>query len=415
MPLNTIRLLRERAILTLRRWAYHGPFAKLGQSILRRAGQFPAKTLQYSEGSGERIILAGPSPYEVEIPCHVGKKARIISGDFPPLQAHIVSDAHVSVYSSGILCDDRLLLPSSVVRARDRVSTPSAGLFYLNQNISIGRLSTTKRLPEAIHIGGAGAFNWYHFILEILPKIWLCQRLPREFEGLPLLVPDECHRIPSFAEALALVANDRPIIYMKNGELFSVERLVFFDEISVGPFNMYPGHWPQAEDYGQHTSLLSEFLDEFRAMVLAGSTNGSSGDRIFLTRPGVRRDYNQDELLTLAKGHGFEPLTPEGLPLAAQARAFNAADLIIGGSGAAWVGMVFCKRPMRGLSWLPPEYSQFCSYASLARLRGHQLEFLEARPNQKFRSTGEAYNMPYSVSPIKFQRALQCFTGEGSQ
>jgi hypothetical protein len=137
-----------------------------------------------------------------------------------------------------------------------------------------------------------------------------------------------------------------------------------------------------------------------------------SGRRIFLKRPGERRNYNQDELIEIARRYGFEPVTPELLSLQDQATTFAEASAVIGPSGAAWVGMIFREQPLLGLSWLPLPYEYFCSYSALANLIGHRLEFIVTRTQQVLRSTGEAYMAEYQVCPVEFENALKNMTSD---
>lgn len=172
-------------------------------------------------------------------------------------------------------------------------------------------------------------------------------------ETWPLLVPDECLRSSSFGAALKLFSRDRPIHTVARGTIVRVERLVVLDDISHGPFNLQKGHWPQTSDYSQHDACLRDYLNQLRSSLLLGSPIQHPARRIFLVRPGVRRTYNQDEIVTIARRYGFEPHAPEILPLADQARLFSGAEMVLGASGAAWVGMSFCQKPARFLSWLP--------------------------------------------------------------
>lgn len=117
-----------------------------------------------------------------------------------------------------------------------------------------------------------------------------------------------------------------------------------------------------------------------------------------LTRPGVRRNFNQSELVNIASRYGFEAVSPETLSLEEQAETFASASHVIGPSGAAWVGMIFNESGIRGLSWLPGVYKEFCGYSALAKLLGHQLVFIEAHPSRELKTTGDAYIFPYRVS-----------------
>lgn len=330
----------------------------------------------------------------------------------PKLQAHVLRSAIVSAYTSGIVCGDRLALPDDVREGQHRVMTDNDNLFHFEPGHSVRYKYPCTKLKNAIFIGGSGAYNWYHFVIEILPKALLAQMLPAAYADYPLVVPEECRSIPSFAEVLAIFAGGRETTYLPKGKYLQVEELIAFDEVSTGPDNVKVGFWPEVGDYSQHDDFMRTYVDALRAALLPDHhAQANNAKRIFLIRPGVRRNYNQDALVEIATKYGFEPHDPSGLSLAAQAQLFASAEMIVGPSGAAWVGMAFRQDPAQFLSWLPAEYQQFCSYASLAAILGHEMRFLETIPDRPLKWSGDAYTGGYQLAPEPFERALQHMTG----
>lgn len=393
--------------------ACHGPIVFIAQLILRRRNWQPVEIHELTEATSDAsLMLAETGPYEVEAPRWIGKTPTKRIGTFPPVLAHVFNDGITTAYSPAVLRAGKLYLPKQVYEQLTRILTDSAGLFQIGRRFSVGRILAECSIPKGIVTGGAGSFNWYHFVIECLPKAFLARSLPSEFDDFPLVVPDECRRIPSFTTALDIFSANRPIRFLRRGELALVRRLVVMDEISIGPFNLSKGEWPRIDDYRQHNSVVKAFISEFRSKLLANVSSMGSGRRIFLKRPGERRNYNQDELIEIARRYGFEPVTPELLSLQDQATTFAEASAVIGPSGAAWVGMIFREQPLLGLSWLPLPYEYFCSYSALANLIGHRLEFIVTRTQQVLRSTGEAYMAEYQVCPVEFENALKNMTSD---
>ena len=97
---------------------------------------------------------------------------------------------------------------------------------------------------------------------------------------------------------------------------------------------------------------------------------------------------------------------------ASMRQMFADASHIVGASGAAWTNMIFAPESLKALTWIIPQYSQFCSYAMLAPLLGHHLRYLTAQPIQKIRTTHDAFSASYHVSPIEFEAALIQLIGE---
>ena len=404
--------VRERAKRALFRWACIGPAANFGRAVLRYWNWQPMQVSTTGSAAEKSMVVAPQSQYTVQAPRRLGQTPLLRSGVYPTVKAHLVKQAIVSAYSPAYLRDQLLCLPEPLVSGRTRIQPNSDGLFEMDQRIAVGRLVANTALAQGILIGGAGAFNWYHFVIECLPKAHLAHRLPEEFSDFPLLVPDECRHVPSFAAALSVVAGERQVCYLRKGEQTLVDRLVVFDEISVGPFNLYAGQWPRIDDYRQSDELLREYFAELRSGVLGAEAPIHGGRRTFLKRSGASRRFNQDELLEVARNEGFEEVHLEALSLVNQARVFAESSVVVGASGAAWVGMFFRERPLVGLSWLPSFYEQFCAYSSLARLLGHRLGFLESRARRPVASTRAASGAEYWVSPVEFERAIKNMLGE---
>lgn len=120
-----------------------------------------------------------------------------------------------------------------------------------------------------------------------------------------------------------------------------------------------------------------------------------------------RRNDNQDELFRIASDYGFESFSPERLSFLEQVNAFSSASALVGASGAAWAGMVFCTKPINCLSWLPPGYEDFSSYSTMANLLGHSMRFLKSSLLSRGNSGHGVHEGKYYVSPIDFENALK--------
>lgn len=407
VPSPVIKWIADKTGVLLFRWACHGPGRALAWAILHRMN-WQRVTVENLGGVAERsLIVADEAPFSLEAPRGLGITLRESSGTFPKVRAHVLHSATATAYSPAVLLGAKLYLPDALREDIGRTKTDTGGLFDMHRAISIGRMPPRDHAEGGILVGGAGAYNWYHFIIECLPKAFLARRLPAEFDDLPLLVPDECRRVPSFSKALGMFSGGRPLRFIARGEHLLCDRLVLLDDVSVGPFNLEKGHWPKIEDYSQHEPVLRAFLREFRQGLLGSTPEHSKGHRLFLRRPGQRRNYNQDELIEISRRYGFEEVSPETLPLEQQAAMFAGASAIVGASGAAWVGMVFRESPLVGLSWLPRVYSEFCGYSALARLLNHRLFFVEAKTRRTPRSTSQLYSAGYRVCPVEFEAALK--------
>ena len=384
------------------------PKVPFRNAALAKVGMLPAEVVSISSVAalGQTYELAAASQFSIYSPSFPGAPAKRHEGLFHKLRAYSLDGVIASAYSSGFARNNQLLLPSHIITNRHRISTAQGGVFRDVGGTACVATTAELNLDSGILVGGAGAFNWYHFVVECLPKAFLAQRLSSEYDGVPLIVPEECKTVGSFSDAIAAVAKGRPLVYLSHRQRARFRKLIVFDEVSCGPFNMVSGEWPRVTDYFQHDAELKTFFSDFRREIISGP-RPSHMRRLFLARSGSRREYNQDELMEISQKYGFESVYPENLTLTAQAELYSGASMIIGPSGAAWVGLTLCSQPIAGLSWLPLAYSEFCSYSTLAHLLGHNLSFVEAKPERELRSTGDAYTGNYSVCPGEFEDELR--------
>lgn len=389
------------------------PISPFGHQVLQLLGREALRPCTASSVALRSLDLVKPSVSTVAQPVWVGAMPVVMHGSYSKIRAHLLGGAEVIADVSGIVLPGHLVVSEATLADRPRIIIQTEGFFEFKPHHCHKIKTSYATEPRGILVSGAGASNWYHFMIEILPKALLAQSLPAEFAEYPLMVPQECYNLPSFAQALAVFANGRRTIVLAKGQPLHVEKLIAFDDVSLCPYNLIDSDWPVRADFGQHDDLLLHYFQLVRANVLGSAKSATTAPqrRIFLTRPMVRRNYNQDELVSIAQKYGFEACEPGGLTLDEQAKLFSTADMVIGASGAAWVGMIFRAAPAQFLSWLPAEYNQFCCYSNIAAIMGHQMEFLEYTPDHPLKSTGDAYGTGYYLDPEQFERALQRMTG----
>jgi hypothetical protein len=408
MAKKTLRIMKSLLLRLILKY----PFIPFREALLRQYGWRSVQSISLQSACKSKIAVTGETSFIIEGPQWYKYPAKQYSGTYPAIGAHLLKDAVVSAYSTGVVEQDHLLLPENVLKNWERIRTPGYGIFEPTPPDFLAATQVDIEIPQAILIGGAGAFNWYHFIMECLPKAFLADRLPAEFNSTPFLVPEECISISSFADATKIFAENRPLIPLSITQRARVGQLIVFDEVSVGPFNMKEGEWPQVGDYSQHDEVLKSFIEKFRSYIHKDHASSDPNRKVFLARPGARRNFNQNELIEIAQKYGIQPVYLEKLSLSEQAKVFSEASVIIGPSGAAWTGMIFSERPFIGLSWLPTGYKEFSSYSTLANLLGHRLTFIEAKTRHELTSTGGAHIADYFVSPREFENAIQRVLGE---
>jgi hypothetical protein len=146
-----------------------------------------------------------------------------------------------------------------------------------------------RSMDRGIFLAGDGSFNWYHWLIEILPKAMLLEHLPGEFDDYPLILPSEAQSIPTFQESLDLFDCKRPRIFISDDTACRFENLIWIDSPIISPFNMKAGLWPELGDTYNHSGVLREFRDQ----ILGKVSTAESYDRpkkYFLARSHGRRN-----------------------------------------------------------------------------------------------------------------------------
>jgi capsular polysaccharide biosynthesis protein len=317
--------------------------------------------------------------------------------DLPGLARYEFSDARLSAASSSILLADRLVLERVPGVDASRCNYAAGHLLAHGLRTAIVASGSEQHIESGVFLGGNGAFNYYHWLVELLPKLEFVKEDDR-----PLLVSDDVDRIPTFREALMRVAGARQIVFLRPDLTYRVARLLYVESPSICPFNLRSGEEFRVRDFIMRASSI-QFL---RGHLLGSSQPRSSmRRRIFLARRSVRRDYNQDEIFTVCQRHGFEKVYMEDMSLREQIEAMRSAELIAGPTGAAWTNLVFVEPGTRCLCWMAEEQRGFAAYSNLAHAVGAELRYVTYSTGVS--DSDRLYFINYRLAPADVERGLK--------
>jgi hypothetical protein len=260
----------------------------------------------------------------------------------------------------------------------------------------------TIQVDGAILLGGHSHTNWYHWLVDALPQLHTARLLPEPYRAWPVVVPDEIFRYPTMVETVDLFLDGRDVIRVAEGTrvrgtLCWVDSLEISNlpESLVTPRPLSQIHLLHKE--GMH-SYRRVFLDRF------GDHPSPWGERIFITRTGTRRAYNQDEIADIAREFGFTVVAPESLSLAEQVALFSHATHIIGPSGAGFGGMLFASPGTHVLCWQDSRLTHMTILPDLATLTDSHYWHLFYEPLD-----GGIFTGNYHLDPEKIRQSLQEF------
>lgn len=239
-----------------------------------------------------------------------------------------------------------------------------------------------------IHLTGEHEENYFHWVTEILPRIYLYLKLTRENE-IQLLVSDGLNG--NLYEMLRIICGDKRIIKRLNpGLSYRVLRLVYPSDVSR-IFDVYD-RAPSHETTYLPVGLLKQMILTMKTSINPFSGKGST--RIYVKRVSTYRTLlNEEEIEKFLVERGFCPIDPGQLSIKAQVEFFAQADFVIGPSGAAMTNIVWCNDQARVLVLHSDHpFKKYPYWDALARVSGAQISYLSGPRANNVKGVFEAHD-----------------------
>lgn len=315
----------------------------------------------------------------------------------PGLARYEFSDARVNAGSSSILVPDQLIVERVPGVDVSRCNYAAGHLLAHGLRTAIVASGPEQHIESGIFLGGNGAFNYYHWLVELLPKLEFVKE-----DGPPLLVSDDVDRIATFRDALRRVAGAREVVFLRQDLTYRVSRLIYIESPSICPFNLRSGEEFRVQDFIVRASSIRFLRDH---LLGSPAPQVSIRRRLFLARKSVRRDYNQDDIFAVCRRHGFEKVYMEDMSLREQIEAIRSAEMIAGPTGAAWTNLIFAEPGTRCLCWMAEEQRGFAAYSNLARAVGADLRYVTYVTGVS--DSDRLYFLDYRLDPADVERGLE--------
>jgi capsular polysaccharide biosynthesis protein len=224
-----------------------------------------------------------------------------------------------------ILDEGRVALSDFMMqRVKLRTEDPDAPLLLNRTDYCELRLPVSPQVidTEAVLIGGMN--QYYHNTVEMLSALAVVESLAPD-STMPLVVNDDLGAFQ--LEQLSLLGYDASrLIKLKSGSP------VMFRSLAVPSRLVRGGQWVDP--------LVPQW---YRRRLVTPAASETASRKLYLSRAGVgrRKVANEEALVEMLVGRGFEVVRPETLSVRDQVALFSRASHIVGATGAALTNMLF--------------------------------------------------------------------------
>lgn len=359
---------------------FHLPVeATADTAALARSRGWPLVDLGANDPSPPRVI-DGSEPDAVSAlldSCTVrGAGARLFAAAIP--DGRVLARACTAIAPNGIVLAD--VSPHALVPLAQHRGLSGA---------LIARRPRRLRGTSAL-VGAVGHANFYHWMLDMLPRIGLLAEAARSDAAFARvdrwIVPATRLEVARELLARAGVPPER-VESIRRGDQVACDQLV----VTSAPA-------PICEPTRRSAAYL-------RGVFGAQQTDERGAERrIYLARRGRRKIANEADIAPILARLGFETVAMEGLDLAAQVAAVRGAGVVVAPHGAALAHLVHVAEGGALVELLPPRISN-PSFFMLAGACG--LRYAAIRGGEDRASRGQpAGAADFTVDPADLERIL---------
>jgi capsular polysaccharide biosynthesis protein len=357
---------------------------------------------------GNPTVVSPPEKVRAVGPADSDGRQSSIDLELGPVKAYRFTQAKIHALSSAVVLRDRAIIERPHYGDAQRVNMATGHLLQHGSKRAFLRRYASERLPVGISLAGNAPWNYYHWMMEILPRLLYLDQLDPDTRSWPLLVPQSTLEVPNMVASLASLAPRRDIIPLRHERTYALDQVIVLSAPSLLPLNLRKDYKAGPSDAATRPSAVNALASH--VVPRAGALTPSTSRRLFLARGAGIRSYNEFEIEEVLKDLGFETVYIGQYPLRYQARLFASAEFLVGASGAAWTNLIFASGGTRALSWLPTEVGDFPGYSTLASIRNVDLRFVYYQTGVT--RTGDVYDRGYYLNPDVVRAAVEQMLSE---
>jgi capsular polysaccharide biosynthesis protein len=183
---------------------------------------------------------------------------------------------------------------------------------------------------NGILLSGRNDYNWYHWMVEYLPRVI---EIEKEIDPeIPWVISN---RVPKTGiEALKMIST-RDILVCDSEKLQHFKKLIVMSP-NASVIDTVLAPWERISRFNTHN------LHGLRSAMRSASSKSSFPEKVFIVRESTHRNVlNQDQLVDIARGYGFRPISIENQDFSEQLDLFSNAKVIITAGGAVMANYLF--------------------------------------------------------------------------
>lgn len=301
------------------------------------------------------------------------KKAKEQGIEIPNLSLYILENILINVESSALTKKNKLYYEKISINERFN----DAHIKYHNHKYAVADMECHETIDEGFFLGGNGSYNWYHFMIEILPKVLFMKTINCK----TILISNVVYEyFPTMYEALTSMVNQKDYVVkiLNHKKNYKVKKMFFINEINKMEFNKIN---PKIKNF-TNSYFREDLLFEFRKTLLEKHIIKEidikeNYKKIFIWRESTHRiAKNRNEVLQFLESKGFQKINPAKLNLQQQIQVFNSAEIVVGTTGAAWTNLIFCKPNTKAVIFSSSFFKDFTAFSNLAKLFDVNLTYL---------------------------------------
>ena len=311
-------------------------------------------------------------------------------------------DAYVQDGGTLIVNNQLIMYEESADPKRDFVSGQWETVFgsraHPNTALVKLRRQATESVPEGILLSGRNDANWFHWLIEYLPRVLQADRVIDD--EVPVIISS---RTPaSGISALGSLTN-RPVIVLDPTKAHRIQVLhVVAPPVQILDTTRIP--------WSQGLSMNATPLLGMREAWGLDSRGTLATRRVFLRRNSEHRGLlNEPAIAKIAARHGLDIVDPAALSWEKQKELFSSSELLVGASGAVMANYLLMPSGSQILALTSEPLGDFVLPAAIAAVAGARFSYVTGPSGTKLTDSERRsswIHSNFSVNEDVFEAAL---------